>query len=143
MGGRAFEFARNHSARGVALVHVGAAHLFRLGNPYEELLGEAERGDDAVADIGAVILPGDRLDQHRGGPMRGAGVVLHARAGGPFDREIADQPAQQGVIGPRGRRNHGGGKSGLVRQQLMHGDVALAVLLEAGDMIGDAVAVTK
>ena len=120
-------------------VGIGAARLLALRHADKDVAGEAERGQDLVADHLAVIPPGHRLDDHRLGQMRGARVVLQPRSRRPVEREVADLGAHPRVVGP-GRLGHvAAWKSALMRHDLMQGDLALAALRELRQVIGDPV----
>jgi hypothetical protein len=74
-------------------VHVGAAALPRLRHANLEVV-QAERVEELIADDVAVVAAGHRLDHHGGGPVRRLAVVVHPRAGGPLEGEVADLSAQ-------------------------------------------------
>jgi hypothetical protein len=100
---------------------------------------EPERCQHLFADHVAIVLPGDRLDHHRLGQMRGARVVLQPRAGRPVEREVANLGAHPCVIGP-GRLGHvAARKAALMGHDLMQRDLALAALRELRQMIGNPV----
>ena len=126
-------------------MHLGRAGRLRVRQPDIELVAEPERLDHPGADELAIIDLGDRLDQHCRDPMSGGRVILHDRAGRPFQGEIAHRLAQQRVIFPGGRRHRhrGAREAALMGEHLEQRDVALAVAGELRDVVGDAVVERK
>jgi hypothetical protein len=124
-------------------VHVDRAGMLGVGQADEEIGSEAERLDDVLADERTVIGLGQRLDHDRRRPVSRAAVIDDARARRPLERESADGPTQQVMVRPRLLRDVGIGKAALVRQELDDGQVALAIRLEARQMLGHPVRVAQ
>ena len=120
-------------------MHVDRARVHALGQADEQLVAETERLGDVLADERAIVRLGERLDQDRGGPVGRTAVIDHTRARRPLEREAAHRAAQELVILPRGLRHLGVREAALVREELDDRDVALAVGLEPGHVIGDPV----
>ena len=121
------------------LVHVDGAHVLAVGQPHVEVASEAERLDHVVADEDAVVGLRQRLDEGGRGPVGRAAVVVDARARRPLEREAAHGPAQQLVVLPGRLRHVGVREARLVREELDQRDLALAVGLEARQVLGDPV----
>ena len=66
-------------------------------------------------------------------------MILQARTGCPFEREIANLLAHLRVIRPRGRCAVSAGETPAMTDKLRHGNFALAMLRELGDMIRHAI----
>ena len=66
-------------------------------------------------------------------------MVVHAGAGCPLEGEAAHHLAQEIVVFPCRLGHIGVGEAALVGEELDDGDVILAVLLEAGQALGDLV----
>jgi hypothetical protein len=124
---------------GRRLVHVHGPRVVRVGQAHEEIPAQSQRLDHVLADEGAIVRLGERLDEDGRRPVRGAAVVVHARAGSELEREAAHGLPQEIVVLPRRARHVGIGIAGLVRQELDDRDLALAIGLEAGDVIGHPV----
>ena len=120
-------------------IGVGAAGLLGLGHPHENVVAEAQRLDHPFADDIPEILAGDGLEHHRLHEMGGAGVVLQAAAGRPFQREIADLGAHQRVVGPGGLGHVGIRKAALVGHDLLQRDLGFAAGGELRQEVGDFV----
>ena len=120
-------------------VHVGGAAELRFGQADIEFAAEAQRFGDGLADDVAEILAGDGFDQHAQGPVGRQAVIVHLRAGRPFEREVADHLAQPLVVGPGVLADDGAGEARLVGDGLQDRDVALGVPGELRNVIGDAV----
>src|SRR5438552_1049656 len=72
-------------------------------------------------------------------PVKLRVTYASVRAGRPLERERADRASQQLVILPDFPWHLRVGKAALMREELDDGDVALAVGLEPGQMIGDPI----
>jgi hypothetical protein len=117
-------------------VHVDRARVLLVGQSDEQVVAEAERLGDVLPDERSVVRLGERLDQDRCDPVRGAPVIVHPRARRPLERERAHRAAQQLVVLPRVLWYVGAREPALVRQELDDRDIALAVGLEPGHVIG-------
>jgi len=104
-----------------------------------EFAAKAQRLDHGVADDVAEVAAGEGLDQHAERPVRAQPVIVHLRSRRPFEREVAHDLPQALVVGPRLLADLGVGETCLVRDGLQDGDVALGVLLELRQVVGDAV----
>ena len=112
-----------------------AAAVLRLRHADEDVVGDAERLGDALADHVTVVLAGDGLDHHALHEVRGAAVILQARARRPFQREVADFFPHQRVIGPRRFADVCRREAADVAHHLVQGDVGLAVRSEFGEVV--------
>ena len=120
-------------------VGIGAAGLFGFWHANENVVRETQRFQNAGADHVAVILSRHRLDHHRLGEMRGAGVVLKARAWRPFKREVADLGPHFRVVGPGGAADVGVGEAAGMGHNLLNRYGAFAAGGEFRQQIGDTV----
>ena len=114
--------------------------MLGIGHADKNIARKTQRLDDALAQKIPIIHAAGDFDQRRRHPQRGASVILQARAGCPFECEVAHLFFQFLVIRPHRWRDVLAGKPRAVAQHLRDGDVALTVLREIRHVLGDAIA---